>query len=51
MRLFPGDLRFSARAMLRNRGLTAVALLTLVFGLVLNTAAFSVCNALCSRRI
>jgi putative ABC transport system permease protein len=40
------DVRHTARSLLRTPGFTAVAVLTLAFGIGVNTAAFSVLNAL-----
>ena len=42
---FPmNDLRFAIRVLLKNRGFTVVAVLTLAFGIGANTTVFSVIN-------
>src|SRR5881397_3577686 len=43
------DLRFAFRQLLKNPGFTAVAVLTLVLGIGVNTAIFTLINALVLR--
>jgi len=45
MGLFPGDVRYAVRSLVRQPTFTAVALLTLVLGIGANTAIFSVIKA------
>ncbi|HTQ87159.1 MAG TPA: ABC transporter permease [Candidatus Solibacter sp.] len=49
MSAFPNDLRQAMRALLKDRGYTAVALLTLAFGVAANTIIFSVVDAVLLR--
>jgi len=43
------DLRYAARSLSRNRGFTAVAVLTLALGVGANTSIFSVLQAIVLR--
>lgn len=46
---FGGDLRYAVRALLKNRGFSAVAILILALGISANTAVFSVLQAVLLR--
>lgn len=48
---FVQDLRFGIRMLLRNKGVTAVALISLALGIGANTALFSVFDAMMLRKL
>ena len=49
MRDFLQDLRFGMRTLLRSRGLTIIAIVTLALGIGANTAVFSVVDTVLVR--
>ena len=46
-----GDLRYGIRALVRNRGFTVVALLSLALGIGANTTIFTLLNAVFLERV